>query len=94
MEAIDISGLNFHQLEELRTRAEQRVTEMRETGAPALREQWTEQAAPIGMTVDEILQAGKSAVAATASRTQTLRGVAKARVCRASSRLQPLAGPF
>ena len=59
MEAIDISGLNFHQLEELRTRAEQRVTEMRETGAPALREQWTEQAAPIGMTVDEILQAGK-----------------------------------
>jgi hypothetical protein len=59
MEAIDISSLNFHQLEELRTRAEQRVTEMRETGAPALREQWTEQAASIGMTVEEILQAGK-----------------------------------
>jgi hypothetical protein len=59
MEAIDISSLNFHQLEELRTRAEQRVTEMRETGAPVLREQWTEQAASIGMTVEEILQAGK-----------------------------------
>ena len=32
---------------------------MRETGAPALREQWGEQAAAIGMTIEEILQAGK-----------------------------------
>ena len=57
--AIDITGFNFHQLEELRSRVEHRVTEMRETGAPALREQWTEQAAAIGMTIEEILQAGK-----------------------------------
>ena len=57
--AIDIAGFNFHQLEELRSRVEHRVTEMRETGAPALREQWTEQAAAIGMTIEEILQAGK-----------------------------------
>jgi hypothetical protein len=49
----------FHQLEELRTRAEHRVIEMREMGAPALREQWGEQAAAIGMTVEEILQSGK-----------------------------------
>ena len=60
MDAIDISGLNFHQLEELRTRAEQRVAEMRETGAPALREQWAEQASAIGMTVDEIIEGAKS----------------------------------
>jgi hypothetical protein len=57
--AIDITGLNFHQLEELRGRVEHRVTEMRATGAPTLRERWTEQAAAIGMTIEEILQAGK-----------------------------------
>ena len=57
--AIDIAGFNFHQLEDLRSRVEHRVTEMRETGAPALREQWAEQAAAIGMTIEEILQAGK-----------------------------------
>ena len=56
---VDISGMNFQQLEELRTRVEHRVTELRETGAPALREQWGEQAAAIGMTIEEILQAGK-----------------------------------
>jgi hypothetical protein len=56
---VDISGMNFQQLEELRTRAEHRMTEMRETGAPALREQWGEQAAAIGMTIEEILQVSK-----------------------------------
>ena len=56
---VDISGMNFQQLEELRTRVEHRVTEMRETGAPALRERWTEEAAGIGMTIEEILHAGK-----------------------------------
>jgi len=56
---IDITGLNFHQLEELRTRAEHRITEMRETGAPALREQWGVQAAAIGMTIEEIMEGGK-----------------------------------
>ena len=62
--AIDITTFNFQQLEALRSRVEHRVTEMRETGAPALREQWTEQAAAIGMTIEEILQAGKSVAAA------------------------------
>jgi len=56
---INITGLNFHQLEELRTRAEHRITEMRETGAPALRERWGEQAAAIGMTIEEIVEGGK-----------------------------------
>ena len=56
---IDITGLNFQQLEELRTRAEHRITEMRETGAPALRERWGEQAAAIGMTIEEIMEGGK-----------------------------------
>jgi hypothetical protein len=56
---VDITSFNFHQLDAQRTRVEHRVTEMRETGAPALREQWSEQAAAIGMTIEEILQAGK-----------------------------------
>jgi hypothetical protein len=47
MDAMDISGLNFNQLEELRARCEQRTIEMRESGAPALREQWAEQASAI-----------------------------------------------
>lgn len=57
--SMDITGLNFHQLEELRTRAEHRITEMRETGAPTLREQWGAQAAAIGMTIEEIMEGGK-----------------------------------
>jgi hypothetical protein len=44
------------QLDDLRTRVEHRVTEMRETGAPVLREQWAEQAAAIGMTIEEIVE--------------------------------------
>ena len=32
---------------------------MRETGAPALRERWGEQAAAIGMTIEEIVESGK-----------------------------------
>ena len=64
-EAIDITGLNFQQLDDLRHRVELRVTEMREIGAPALREQWAEQAAGIGsgsgsgMTIEEIIEGGK-----------------------------------
>jgi hypothetical protein len=57
--AIDINGLNFQQLDDLRSRVEQRVTEMRETGALTLREQWAEQAAAIGMTIEEIVAGGK-----------------------------------
>ncbi len=33
---------------------------MRETGAPALREQWAQQAAAIGMTIEEIVEGGKA----------------------------------
>jgi hypothetical protein len=60
MEAIDIDGLDFQQLEELRTRCEQGATEMRETEVPrALRELWAMQAAAIGMTIEEIVEGGK-----------------------------------
>jgi hypothetical protein len=64
--AVDITGFNFHELEALRSQVEHRVTEMRETGAPAL--QWGEQAAAIGMTIEEILQAGKKRGRSNATR--------------------------
>lgn len=90
MDAIDISGLNFQQVEELRSRCEHRATEMRETGAPALREQWAEQAAAIGMTIHEIVQSGKKCGRGNGSK-QTAEALAsrKARGCLSSARLWP-----
>ena len=59
MQAIDITAFNFQQLDELRKSVENRVTEMRETGAPTLREQSAQQASAIGMTIEEIVEGGK-----------------------------------
>ena len=56
---IDISELKFQELSELRERIETRVQEMRETGGPALREKFTEEAAAFGLTVEEVMQTGK-----------------------------------
>jgi hypothetical protein len=58
-EAIDISGLTFQELADLRGRIDVRVQEMRETGAPALRERFAQEAAALGLTIEEIVQAGK-----------------------------------
>ena len=54
----DISGMNFVQLSALRERIDERVREMRETEGPALRERFIEQAAAIGMTIEELVQLG------------------------------------
>ena len=54
----DISGMNFGQLSGLRERIEERVREMRETEGPALRERFIEEAAAIGMTIEELVQLG------------------------------------
>ena len=54
----DISGMNFVQLSTLRERIDERVREMRETEGPALRERFIEQAAAIGMTIEELVQLG------------------------------------
>ena len=54
----DISAMNFVQLSALRERVEQRVREMRETEGPALRERFIEEAAAIGMTIEELVQLG------------------------------------
>jgi hypothetical protein len=55
---IDIAGMDFAQLSALRERIEERVREMRETEGPALRERVMQQAAAIGMTIEELVQLG------------------------------------
>jgi hypothetical protein len=57
---IDISELKFQELSELRERIEARVQEMREIGAPALREKFSEEAAAYGLTVEEVMQTAKA----------------------------------
>ena len=55
---MDIAGMNFGQLSALRDRIDERVREMRETEGPALRERFVEEAAAIGMTIEELVQLG------------------------------------
>ena len=42
----------------MRERIDERVREMRETEGPALRERFIEEAAAIGMTIEELVQLG------------------------------------
>ena len=55
---VDIAGMDFGELSALRERIEERVREMRETEGPALRERFIEEAAAIGMTIEELVQLG------------------------------------
>ncbi len=55
---IDISGLKFDELSALRGRIDERVKEMRDTGGPALRDRFMHEAAELGLTIEEIVQAG------------------------------------
>ena len=56
--AVDIAGMDFGQLSALRGQIDERVREMRETEGPALRERFIEEAAAIGMTIEELVQLG------------------------------------
>ena len=55
---LDISAMDYAQLSALRGRIDERVREMRETGGPALRERFMQQAAAIGMSIEELVQLG------------------------------------
>ena len=55
---VDISAMDFTQLSALRGLIDERVREMRETEGPALRERFIEQAAAIGMSIEELVQLG------------------------------------
>jgi hypothetical protein len=58
LDDVDIGSLDYPALSALRERIEEKVREMREVGGPALREEFAEKAAAIGMTIDEIVQTG------------------------------------
>lgn len=55
---VDISAMDYAQLSALRGRIDERVREMRETEGPALRERFMQQAAAIGMNIEELVQLG------------------------------------
>jgi hypothetical protein len=55
---VDISAMDFGHLSALRERMDERAREMRETEGPALSERFIEEAAAIGMTIDELVQLG------------------------------------
>jgi hypothetical protein len=59
MDAIDISSLNYLELNQLRARIDQRMTEMRETGVPQLQTRFAEEAAALGLTMEDIVGAAK-----------------------------------
>jgi hypothetical protein len=61
MAEVDISGMDFARLSALREQIEARVREMREmreTEGPALRERVIEEAAAMGMTIEELVPLG------------------------------------
>ena len=55
---VDIGGMDYSQLNPLRERLDERVREMREKGGPALRERFVQEAAAIGMTIEEVVETG------------------------------------
>ena len=52
----DLSGMDYRQLSALRERIDERVRDMRETEGPALLQQFSEKAAALGLTVEELIQ--------------------------------------
>ena len=59
LDDLDIAAMDYPALSALRERIDEKVREMREVGGPALREKFEQEAAAIGMTVDEIVQTGQ-----------------------------------
>jgi hypothetical protein len=55
----EVEGKDFQQLSALRQRIDGRIREMRETEGPALRERFTEEAAALGLTLQELVAIGK-----------------------------------
>jgi hypothetical protein len=59
LDEVDIVNMDFRALSSLRERIDEKIREMRELGGPALREKFAEEAAAIGMTIEEIVQTGQ-----------------------------------
>ena len=60
MNELDISGFTYPELTELKTKIETCMQEMRATGVPALRERFAEEAAALGVTLDEVVASNKA----------------------------------
>lgn len=56
---LDISGFNYPELTELKGKIEVRMQDMRETGVPALRERFIEEAAALGVTLEQVVASNK-----------------------------------
>ena len=56
---VDIGGLTYPELTELKDTIEVRMEEMRREGVPALRERFAEEAAALGVTLEEVVGAAK-----------------------------------
>ena len=56
---IDIGSLIYPELTELKDAIEARMEEMRREGVPALRERFSEEAAALGVTLEEVVGAAK-----------------------------------
>ena len=53
--SIDITTMDYAQLADLRARIEERMVEMRENGVPELRSKFSQQAAALGLSIDDVL---------------------------------------
>lgn len=56
---IDIAGLTYPELKELKDRIGERMDALRERGLPALRERFAEEAAVLGVTLEEVVGAAR-----------------------------------
>ena len=57
---LDISGFTYPELSELKGKIETRMQDMRETGVPSLRERFIEEAAALGVTLEQVVASGKA----------------------------------
>jgi hypothetical protein len=55
LEEIDIGGLTYRELDELKEMVAERMEELRDEGVPALRERFSEEAAALGVTLEEVV---------------------------------------
>ena len=55
LDELDISGFIYPELEALKGTIELRMEELREQGVPALRKRFAEEAAALGVTLEEVV---------------------------------------
>lgn len=56
---MEINSLPYNELIDLRTRVDERLREIRENGVPELRNRFADEAAALGLSLDEVFGAPK-----------------------------------